>query len=345
MSTKYCVWNNKGGVGKTFLTYSLAVEYAEKNPEKNIVVIDLCPQANVSSMILGGNGDGEEELKKVSDTRRTIADYIKQRNDGSRYSRTGMESIFVEQASIRNHKMPKNLFLIAGDIDLDLCSYIIDNIASEPRRTSWRTSRLMLLDIIKVFEEMHADKKNVFFIDTNPSFANYTQLGILASDRLIIPCTADSFSLRAIYNVLRLVYGKKIGTNPIDEENDYVNFFDQVQTNGLPLPKIHSLILNRSRTFDKKASVAYRSHTEEIRERIQSLRSEFPDLFLSEYKNKNIVYDVKDCNTISAVLNYTGEIPSKLRQKIYNVYGKRTVVNDTQKQPYLENLNSIIASL
>ena len=30
---RYCIWNNKGGVGKTFLTYLLATEYAEKNPE------------------------------------------------------------------------------------------------------------------------------------------------------------------------------------------------------------------------------------------------------------------------------------------------------------------------
>jgi cellulose biosynthesis protein BcsQ len=27
---KYCIWNNKGGVGKTFLTYAIATEYAKK---------------------------------------------------------------------------------------------------------------------------------------------------------------------------------------------------------------------------------------------------------------------------------------------------------------------------
>lgn len=51
---KYCIWNNKGGVGKTFLTYLLATEYAKNNPSQQVVVVDMCPQANVSEILLGG---------------------------------------------------------------------------------------------------------------------------------------------------------------------------------------------------------------------------------------------------------------------------------------------------
>ncbi len=54
----YAVWNNKGGTGKTFLTFMMAGEYAADNPEQKVVVIDLCPQANVSEIVLGGNGRG-----------------------------------------------------------------------------------------------------------------------------------------------------------------------------------------------------------------------------------------------------------------------------------------------
>lgn len=39
-NTKYLVWNNKGGVGKTFLTYNLAVEFAISHPDQDVVVID-----------------------------------------------------------------------------------------------------------------------------------------------------------------------------------------------------------------------------------------------------------------------------------------------------------------
>jgi len=73
---RYCVWNNKGGVGKTFLTYCLAVEYAIAHPNKTIAVVDMCPQANISEMLLGGNGLGEKNLTLFYDNRRTIASYI-----------------------------------------------------------------------------------------------------------------------------------------------------------------------------------------------------------------------------------------------------------------------------
>jgi|GEM_PF-6579378 len=48
---KYCFWNNKGGVGKTFLTFAVSTEYAINHPNELVVVADMCPQANVSEML------------------------------------------------------------------------------------------------------------------------------------------------------------------------------------------------------------------------------------------------------------------------------------------------------
>ena len=41
-------WSNKGGVGKTFLCFATAAEYARQHPDVSVVVMDLCPQANIS---------------------------------------------------------------------------------------------------------------------------------------------------------------------------------------------------------------------------------------------------------------------------------------------------------
>ena len=49
----YTIWNNKGGVGKTTLTFHIATQYAKTHPTDRVVVIDMCPQANVSSALLG----------------------------------------------------------------------------------------------------------------------------------------------------------------------------------------------------------------------------------------------------------------------------------------------------
>lgn len=39
----YAIWNNKGGVGKSYLTFQIACEYAAQHPEKRVLVVDLCP--------------------------------------------------------------------------------------------------------------------------------------------------------------------------------------------------------------------------------------------------------------------------------------------------------------
>ena len=62
----YSLWNNKGGVGKSYLSFQLATEYARTHPETKVLVLDLCPQANVSSMLLGGIYKGEERLNEFA---------------------------------------------------------------------------------------------------------------------------------------------------------------------------------------------------------------------------------------------------------------------------------------
>lgn len=52
------IWNNKGGTGKTSLAFQLLCDYAHSHPEKKILAIDVCPQANLSELLLGGLNQG-----------------------------------------------------------------------------------------------------------------------------------------------------------------------------------------------------------------------------------------------------------------------------------------------
>ncbi len=61
----YVMWNNKGGVGKSTITFHVASVYAEKNMDRDIVVIDMCPQANSSSMLMGGGKQSETKLQEL----------------------------------------------------------------------------------------------------------------------------------------------------------------------------------------------------------------------------------------------------------------------------------------
>jgi len=63
MEVTYAFWNNKGGTGKTSLAFQALTRYAEKHPTKRVLAIDICPQANLSELMLGGlNNKGSEKL-------------------------------------------------------------------------------------------------------------------------------------------------------------------------------------------------------------------------------------------------------------------------------------------
>ena len=43
----------KGGVGKSTLTFHISSQYAKTHPDRRVLVIDMCPQANISTALLG----------------------------------------------------------------------------------------------------------------------------------------------------------------------------------------------------------------------------------------------------------------------------------------------------
>ena len=339
---RYCIWNNKGGVGKTFLTYCLAVEYALRYPKKTVAVVDMCPQANVSEMLLGGNGLGEKNLSTFYKERRTIASYIVDRLKGGWTSRLGREIDYFVKIHDFNSNLPANLYLLPGDFDLDNCAEVLDYIASSPiTRAAWASSRQFLSEIISVFEDRQKQPITLF-IDTNPSFANYTQAGVIAADRLIVPCTADYASIRGVYNIFYRIFGVK-EVNGYVGESDVTTFHSKALTSGVILPKIHSFLLNRSRSHRRDASRAYESYTLEIKKIIRGLVKKHKDCFA--LRAGKYAFNVKDSNTLSAVLNYNGLRPSALQNKEYDVYDGSARVNMSQVSGFLDDIAKIVALL
>ncbi len=340
MNKKYVIWNNKGGVGKTFLTYALSVEYAIKHPDEDIIVIDACPQANVSEIILGGNGKGEEALSKYANTNKTIAGYIKERFNTSQFAKLGTETQYFVQANRDNSLMPPNIYLLPGDIDLDICSRLIAHIGASPRKGAWENSRQLLSDLIEPFEKI-SDRKKTFFIDCNPSFSNYTELALLAADRIIIPCTADAASIRGIKNLIKLVHGISISSTVFDD--NFLDFYHDATNAQLPLPKLHLFIQNRSRTSDKSATKAYQAHADEI-EKIAKETSMNNTAIFSNVNQARIGH-VKDGNTLAAIINHEGCPISQLKHQKYSIYGQETQANQAQIDTLNEDIQDIIQLL
>jgi len=133
----YAIWNNKGGVGKSYLTFQLASEYVRQNPHKKVLVVDLCPQANSSSMLLGGMTEGEQRLTEIhtSQPRCTISGYIEDRIR-SPYVSPNSGAGYITNVSNYNDRVPQNVYLVAGDEQLEIQASRVDKLVRNQKQES-----------------------------------------------------------------------------------------------------------------------------------------------------------------------------------------------------------------
>lgn len=170
---RYAIWNNKGGVGKSFLSFMLATEYAHAHPSQPVIVVDMCPQANLSEIILGGNGKGSNALGVLlskGKARRTVGGYFDARI-ASPHAITSKESEYILQAKKSNKQLPDNLWIIAGDPSLEIQAQVISQIGGQTLpEDAWRNVHCWLLELI-IGCTNKVGKNAVSFIDCNPSFS------------------------------------------------------------------------------------------------------------------------------------------------------------------------------
>jgi len=348
----YAVWNNKGGVGKSYLTFQMAAEYASQHRDKKVLVIDLCPQANSSSMILGGMIDGENNLNSIhsAQTRKTISGYIDDRIR-SPYVPTSTGAGYVINASRYNSYIPDNLYLVTGDEQLELQSSRVTSASYPGPNDAWRSVHLWIKDLIIDIQQSWDNAETTIFIDCNPSFSIYTELALTASDRLLIPFSADGSSKRAVKALLALVYGERRHANEPQSE-----FYLNTNRYSMTAPEIYMYIGNRLTQMNSSSASAFKTVVSEIGDEIWNVWQTKPNLFCihpngaSTPNNKRsfrnmFQYEVNDANTASVVSGALG-IPIRsltAGQKI--VAGKKIKVNQTQLDKQVPNIIDLVSSI
>ena len=347
----YAFYNNKGGVGKTTLCQNAACLYAEQNPEKLILVIDLCPQANISQFLLGGGKKGYAVNQRLQSqaTRRNIVgfmDWLLSGNSGF----TSIPASYMTHVSRHNSHISSNLYLIAGDSFLESLSLALNFATMNPGNVNaWSEyvtaiRRLCAAELAKTqFDEM------TVFIDCNPSFSVYTQMALVSSDNIVIPVMADYSSLEGIKGIMMLLYGKYPSAAASNYANKVLTFNKQIKNFNLPLPKIFELPFNNF-TANMGVANAYASIKNEISDfawqQYQADPTVFAALATTPANNKQweniFMSNVKDFHTAGKVSASLG-IPLHLLPK-HTVY---TMPDGTQinvpKGNYKESLDHLEA--
>ena len=190
------------------------MRYAELHPEQNVLVIDLCPQANSSMMLLGGGSIGEDNINNFCKeaTPHSVVGYLSTVITNGRGAELPDPYKFVVNVSEYNKNTPTNLYLLCGDGNLEPMAPAINEAASAKALTPGGStmevdSRNNKNFIVKI---TNSEKEWMIFIDTNPSFSIYTQIAISAAQRLLTPINADDSSKTAASAMVALLHG----TNP-----------------------------------------------------------------------------------------------------------------------------------
>lgn len=348
----YALWNNKGGVGKSYLTFQVATEYARTHPQKKVLVLDLCPQANSSSMLLGGIVNGEKAIEQLSASRpaKTISGYISERVV-SPYMSPRSGANFITQVRQHNNYVSDNLFLVCGDEELEMQAAQVQLACQAGPQDAWRLVHTWVRDLIDDVRKSWDQREITVFIDCNPSFTIYTELAMSAADRLIIPFSADGSSKRAVKSVLSLVYGIQRRPGQLQSE-----FFRNCQQYRMPLPLIYAYVGNRLTQMNNSSASAFKNVVGEIFDEVFSMWQSQPQLFCPHPTGspapttkrgfKSMFEEqINDANTASVVSGAMGIPINRLTAGQKHFVGRSVMVNQSQLDKQQPNISDFVAKI
>jgi cellulose biosynthesis protein BcsQ len=341
----YAFWNNKGGVGKSFLCFIAACEYAHKYPESDVYVIDLCPQANVSETLLGGYLKGAEGILKLINKvpRATIAGYLDARLS-SPFRRLEDVDPFVSRPYQFNTAIPKNLALVCGDNLLEVQSEAI-------RQTSqlmvpvdaWKQVLSWITDLTAALRAKSGQRAPVFFIDCNPSFTIFTQLAVVAAEHLVVPFTADESSRRALQNVVTLLYGFGDVTAAAYAR---FSFAQKAKDEGVNVPKLHTFVSNRVTKYEGKPSKAFEAIIRAMKKTVDDLHARHREIFSDpKAKPSDAFLFVPDYHSASVVITTNGIPLHKLTPGPQKLIDEKPQLNQEPLEEYRKKLIEVVDRL
>ena len=341
--TAYAFWNNKGGVGKSFLSFVAATEYAHAYPDTDVYVIDLCPQANISEILLA-NPDVIHKL--IGQTpRATVAGYLEARLNSPFRPLKDVFS-YVCRPQDFNAKLPVNLLLVCGDNLLEILSGAIRQTSQfDLPEDAWKQVLSWIKDLTVALRQRSGNRDMIFIIDCNSSFAIYTQLALAAAENVVVPFTSDDGSRRAVENVIALLYGNGMG-NPKMETYAQLNFAKRAKEEGIAIPKLHTFVNNRIMHHEDKTSKAFEGVSVSIKKTLDDLHKKHRQVYATPRALPSERFiEIPDYHRACVMMTTTG-IPSYHLQPGCNKFrGRQVQLEPEALRQFQEALANFVAYL
>lgn len=306
----------------------------------------MCPQANISSALLAKKHNPLNPGQVVLEGRsfeKTVFGYLL-----AKLERVSTESMktklknFLIKVNSENEHISKNIFLMCGDLYLETLSRRLEQerqLMAIGDNSEWKRVTLFIKDYV---ESLGQNGDFVFFIDTNPSFSIYTEMAISAAKRLIVPFTADDFSLSAIKAMFYLVYG--IQTDESDHRRSLVEhqYYQLAKTHEVNRPWLHLFVNNRA-TYHTRTAAGYEGVAEEVKQLLKRVYEKKSGIFSQQLDY--LCPDLHDFHSAGVISLHNGIPIPKLTAGKYTVFCKTVQVQTSSIRTYKADINTIIQML
>jgi cellulose biosynthesis protein BcsQ len=198
-------FNNKGGVGKTSLVYHLAWMLALM--KQRILIADLDPQANVTSMCLAPDaietiwGDRDDRNRRtiygaVLPLMSGIGDVMVP--DPVRISEMSRTSDVTVPDPVR---IADRLHIIPGDLELSLFEDQLSDAWPRCLDGDVRAFRVTSAFHRVLTDVAYKCRATICLVDVGPNLGAINRASLVAADFVVVPIAPDLFSIRGLANV------------------------------------------------------------------------------------------------------------------------------------------------
>lgn len=322
----YAISNFRGGIGKSTISFNLAYELSEKN---STLVMDLCPQRNMTQSLLGEDLSGFDQ---------TIYDALLAEVTGT--GEVDTDDLVVRVSAGNNSflgKDRKKSFVIPGSQELFLFpSLLYSTLAQYSQLSGSRgqaPSARVLGAVAKIKEAATSKSKaSKVLIDTSPFFGGATHLAWCAADALVIPVRVDQHSIEALKLTLQML---------ADPASEFHKFNTQAGINSTP--KVHAIAMTHC-GWSRQNKNSPDSSTKHFLQAAIDVANSYSQLFSEP--------DVADCFYLLDDFLSSGRISGKQRIPLakleagqkFPVDGQRLEVNPSVDR-YKKELKNLAAAL
>ncbi|MEK8018699.1 MAG: AAA family ATPase [Candidatus Parabeggiatoa sp.] len=177
------IFNNKGGVGKSTITWNLANALGRE--KKNVLLLDFDPQCNLSIAMLGEDKFIVQLPTLNAPYGTTVRSFLQRF-----LQNTGGEEIYLHKGK----NTSQNVDIVAGDFWLNVYADSL-NVGSDLLSGTGLSRYIAIRNIIDKAKQKNDQDYDFVLVDLPPSFGSLVRAAFYSSDYYIVPCTSDSFSV------------------------------------------------------------------------------------------------------------------------------------------------------